>query len=157
MIKDAIADENVLGFLVEYYHGNEDVDNADQDRMTEIAKFILNNFNKSTFEGEFDALFAVQSVPMLIRYYKIFKGLHPKIRIGAVFTYAANSSQDDALTGMNAGRYVSESTGEADDLQAIMDDYNDMYGTSFTTENFRAYYDDINLRMKKKEGRYEAS
>ena len=150
LIKDAIADENVLGFLVEYYHGNEDVDNTDQDRMTEIAKFILNNFNKSTFDGEFDALFAVQSVPMLIRYYKIFKSLNPKIRIGAVFTYAANSSQDDEQTGMNTGGYVSDSTGEADELQAIMDDYNNMYGTSFTTENFRAYYDDINLRMKKK-------
>ena len=150
LIKDAIADENVLGFLVEYYHGNEDVDNADQDRMTEIAKFILNNFNKSTFDGEFDALFAVQSVPMLIRYYKIFKSLNPKIRIGAVFTYAANSSQDDEQTGMNTDGFVSESTGEADELQAIMDDYNNMYGTSFTTENFRAYYDDINLRMKKK-------
>lgn len=150
LIKDAIADENVLGFLVEYYHGNADVDNASQNRMTEIAKFILNNFNKSTFDGEFDALFAVQSVPTLIRYYKIFKSLDPKIRIGAVFTYASNSSQDDALTGMNTGSYVSESTGEADDLQAIMDDYNDMFGTSFTTENFRAYYDDINLRMKKK-------
>ena len=150
LIKDAIADENVLGFLVEYYHGSEDVDNADQDRMTEIAKFILNNFNKSTFDGDFDALFAVQSVPMLIRYYKIFKSLNPKIRIGAVFTYAANSSQDDDLTGMNTGGYVSDSTGEADELQAIIDDYNDMYGTSFTTENFRAYYDDINLRMKKK-------
>ena len=150
LIKDAIADENVLGFLVEYYHGNADVDNADQNRMTEIAKFVLNNFNKSTFDGEFDALFAVQSVPMLIRYYKLFKSLNPKIRIGAVFTYAANSSQDDALTGMNTGDYVSDSTGEADELQAIMDDYNDMFGTSFTTENFRAYYDDINLRMKKK-------
>lgn len=150
LIKDAIADENVLGFLVEYYHGNEDVDNADQDRMTEIAKFILNNFNKSTFDGEFDALFAVQSVPMLIRYYKIFKSLNPKIRIGAVFTYAANSSQDDEQTGMNTGGFASESTGDADELQAIMDDYNNMYGTSFTTENFRAYYDDINLRMKKK-------
>ena len=150
LIKDAIADENVLGFLVEYYHGNEDVDNADQDRMTEIAKFILNNFNKSTFDGEFDALFAVQSVPMLIRYYKIFKSLNPKIRIGAVFTYAANSSQDDEQTGMNTGGFASESTGEADELQAIIDDYNKMYGTSFTTENFRAYYDDINLRMKKK-------
>lgn len=150
LIKDAIADENVLGFLVEYYHGNEDVDNADQDRMTEIAKFILNNFNKSAFDGEFDALFAVQSVPMLIRYYKIFKSLNPKIRIGAVFTYAANSSQDDEQTGMNTGEFASESTGEADELQAIMDDYNNMYGTSFTTENFRAYYDDINLRMKKK-------
>lgn len=150
LIKDAIADENVLGFLVEYYHGNEDVDNADQDRMTEIAKFILNNFNKSTFDGEFDALFAVQSVPMLIHYYKIFKSLNPKIRIGAVYTYAANSSQDDEQTGMNTGGFASESTGEADELQAIMDDYNNMYGTSFTTENFRAYYDDINLRMKKK-------
>ena len=150
LIKDAIADENVLGFLVEYYHGNENVDNADQDRMTEIAKFILTNFNKSTFDGEFDALFAVQSVPMLIRYYKIFKSLNPKIRIGAVFTYAANSSQDDEQTGMNTGGFASESTGEADELQAIMDDYNKMYGTSFTTENFRAYYDDINLRMKKK-------
>ena len=150
LIKDAIADENVLGFLVEYYHGNEAVRNDDTHRMEEIAKFILNNFNKSTFDGEFDALFAVQSVPMLIRYYKIFKSLKPKIRIGAVFTYAANSSQDDEQTGMNTGQYVSESTGEADELQAIMDDYNEMFGTAFTTENFRAYYDDINLRMKKK-------
>ena len=150
LIKDAIADENVLGFLVEYYHGNEVVDNDNQARMEEIAKFILNNFNKSTFDGEFDALFAVQSVPMLIRYYKIFKSLNPKIRIGAVFTYAANSSQDDDQTGMGTGQYTSQSVGEADELQAIMDDYNKMYGTAFTTENFRAYYDDINLRMKKK-------
>ena len=150
LIKDAIADENVLGFLVEYYHGNEVVDNDNQARMEEIAKFILNNFNKSTFDGEFDALFAVQSVPMLIRYYKIFKSLNPKIRIGAVFTYAANNSQDDEQTGMGTGQYAKESVGEADELQAIMDDYNNMFGTAFTTENFRAYYDDINLRMKKK-------
>ena len=150
LIKDAIADENVLGFLVEYYHGSEEVQNGSANRMTEIAKFILNNFNKSTFDGEFDALFTVQSVPMLIRYYKIFKELNPKIRIGAVFTYAANGSQDDELTGMGTGSYLNDSAGEVDELQAIMDDYNEMFGTSFTTENFRAYYDDINLRMKKK-------
>ena len=150
LIKDAIADENVLGFLVEYYHGNEIVDNDNQARMEEIAKFILNNFNKSTFDGEFDALFAVQSVPMLIRYYKIFRSLNPKIRIGAVFTYAANNSQDDEQTGMGTGQYAKEGVGEADELQTIMDDYNNMFGTAFTTENFRAYYDDINLRMKKK-------
>ena len=150
LIKDAIADENVLGFLVEYYHGNEEVRNDDTHRMEEIAKFILNNFNKSTFDGEFDALFAVQSVPMLISYYKIFKSLKPDIRIGAVFTYAANISQDDEQTGMNTGQFANQSTGEADELQAIMNDYNEMFGTAFTTENFRAYYDDINLRMKKK-------
>ena len=150
LIKDAIADENVLGFLVEYYHGNEVVDNDNQARMEEIAKFILNNFNKSTFDGEFDALFAVQSVPMLIRYYKRFKSLNAQIRIGAVFPYAANNSQDDEQTGMGTGQYAKVSVGEADELQAIMDDYNNMFGTAFTTENFRAYYDDINLRMKKK-------
>ena len=148
LIKDAIADENVLGFLVEYYKENGDVDVMEEKRMREIAQFILNNFNKSTYDGDFNALFAIQSVPMLLRYYKIFKELNPKIRIGAVFTYAANDSQDDEQTGMNQGFANDKVT--ADELQAIMDDYNDMFHTNFSTDNFSAYYDDINLRMKKK-------
>ncbi|MBD5289979.1 MAG: type I restriction endonuclease subunit R [Bacteroides sp.] len=148
LIKDAIADDNVLGFLVEYYTGNTTADINSEVRMKEIARFILNNFPKSTFDGEFDALFAVQSVPMLLKYYKIFKKLNPKIRIGAVFTYAANASQDDDRTGLNQG--FSNANVASDELQEIMDDYNRMYGTSFTTDKFSAYYDDINLRMKKK-------
>lgn len=148
LIKDAIADENVLGFLVEYYKSQSPTAVDDDKRMTEIAQFILNNFNKSTYDGEFNALFAIQSVPMLLKYYKIFKSLNPKIKIGAVFTYAANDSQDDELTGANQG-FANEKV-TSDELQAIMDDYNQMFGTSFTTENFSAYYDDINLRMKKK-------
>lgn len=39
---------------------------------------------------------------------------------------------------------------QADELQAIMDDYNAHFGTAFTTDNFGAYYDDINERMKKR-------
>lgn len=150
LIKDAIADENVLGFLVEYYKGKDESDNdyMNEARMTEIAKFILANFNKSTVDGEFNALFAIQSVPMLLKYYKIFKELNPKIKIGAVFTYAANSSQDDEQTGMNQGYANNKVT--ADELQIIMNDYNNAFGTDFTTDNFSAYYDDINLRMKKK-------
>ena len=138
----------MLGFLVEYYKENGDVDVMEEKRMREIAQFILNNFNKSTYDGDFNALFAIQSVPMLLRYYKIFKELNPKIRIGAVFTYATNDSQDDEQTGMNQG-FANEKV-TADELQAIMDDYNDMFHTNFTTDNFSAYYDDINLRMKKK-------
>ena len=84
LIKDAIADDNVLGFLVEYYTGNADLDLESDSRMREVARFILNNFNKSTFDGEYNALFAVQSVPMLLRYYKIFKGLNPDIKIGEI-------------------------------------------------------------------------
>ena len=153
LIKDAIADENVLGFLVEYYKGQQPTDVFNEKRMTEIAQFILNNFNKSTFDGEFNALFAIQSVPMLLKYYKIFKSLNPKIKIGAVFTYAANESQDDNQTGMNQG-FENENV-TSDELQVIMDDYNQMFGTGFTTDNFSAYYDDINLRMKKKKADME--
>ena len=125
MIKDAIADENVL----------------------------LNNFRKSTFDGEFNALFAVQSVPMLLKYYKIFKDLQPDIKIAAIFTYAPNVSQDDAKTGMNQG-FETDAV-QADELQAIMDDYNAHFGTAFTTDNFGAYYDDINERMKKRKAGME--
>ena len=153
MIKDAIADENVLGFLVEYYQGKIDANPDSEIRMKEIAQFILNNFRKSTFDGEFNALFAVQSVPILLKYYKIFKDLQPDIRIAAIFTYAPNSSQDDAKTGMNQG--FETDTVLSDELQAIMDDYNAHFGTSFTTDNFGAYYDDINERMKKRKAGME--
>ncbi len=148
LIKNAIADENVLGFLVEYYQGQQDVDTMSPKRMKEIAQFILNNYDKSTFDGEFNALFAVQSVPMLIDYYKIFKSLNPDIKIGAVFTYAANESQDDDKTGMWQGFDDDKVT--ADELQLIIDDYNNMFGTAFSTDNFSAYYDDVNERMKKR-------
>ena len=116
--------------------------------MKEIAQFILNNYNKSTFDGEFNALFAVQSVSMLIDYYKIFKSLNPDIKIGAIFTYAANESQDDNKTGLGQGFDNDNVT--SDELQLIIDDYNKMFGTSFSTDNFSAYYDDVNERMKKR-------
>jgi type I restriction enzyme R subunit len=150
LIKDAIADENVLGFLVEYYKGKNETgdDYMNEVRMQEIAKFILANFNKSTFDGEYNAVFATQSVAALLKYYKIFKSLQPKIRIAAVFTYAANASQDDELTGMNQG-FVTDNVA-ADELQSIMDDYNGMFDTSHSTENFGLYCDEVNKRMKKK-------
>ena len=153
MIKDAIADENVLGFLVEYYNGKLDANEMSDTRMKEIAEFILNNFGKSTYGGEFNALFAVQSVPMLLKYYKIFKELNPKIKIAAIFTYAPNPSQDDAKTGMNQG-FETDNVA-SDELQEIMDDYNRNFGTAFTTDNFQNYYDDINERMKKRKADQE--
>ena len=153
MIKDAIADENVLGFLVEYYQGKLDANELSNIRMKTIAEFIVNNFRKSTFDGEFNALFAVQSVPMLLKYYKIFKDLQPDIKIAAIFTYAPNASQDDNKTGMNQG-FETDSV-QADELQAIMNDYNANFGTAFTTDNFSAYYDDINERMKKRKAGME--
>lgn len=155
LIKDAIADGNVLGFLVEYYKGNVDAatDYMSEPRMHEIAKFILNNFNKSTFDGEYNAIFATQSVPALLKYYKIFKSLNPQLKIGAVFSYAANESQDDRKTGLNNG--FENDLVTADELQSIIDDYNNHFNTGFSVDNFGSYYDDVNLRMKKKKEHME--
>ncbi len=47
MIKDAIADGNVLGFLVEYYEGQKDIDLEAESRIKEIAQFILNPQQRS--------------------------------------------------------------------------------------------------------------
>lgn len=54
LIKDAIADDNVLGFLVEYYKGKDEtfIDVTNPNRVKEISQFILANFNKSTFDGD---------------------------------------------------------------------------------------------------------
>ena len=90
---------------------------------------------------------------MLLKYYKIFKELNPKIKIAAIFTYAPNSSQDDAKTGMNQG-FETDNVA-SDELQEIMDDYNRNFGTAFTTDNFQNYYDDINERMKKRKADQE--
>lgn len=155
LIKDAIADDNVLGFLVEYYKGNTELggDYMNETRMTEIAKFILGNFHKSTADGEFNALFATQSITALVKYYKLFKQLNPEIKIGAVFTFPSISNQDDENTGMGQG-FANEKV-TSDELADIMNDYNQMFDTSFSPENFGAYYDDINLRMKKKKPEME--
>ncbi|KAA6321177.1 hypothetical protein EZS27_029145, partial [termite gut metagenome] len=55
---------------------------------------------------------------------------------------------DDEQTGMNQG-FANDKV-ISDELQSIINDYNHTFKTAFTTENFGAYYDDINLRMKKK-------
>ncbi len=148
LIKDAIADDNVLGFLVEYYKDSANIDFMSKSRIKKIAEFILYNYPLSTFNGEFNALFAVQSIPMLLDYYKVFKELNPSIRIGAIFTYKANDSQDDNMTGMGQG-FENEAI-NADKLQSIIDDYNQMFGTSFDVAHFALYNDDINERMKKR-------
>ena len=48
LIKDAIADENVLGFLVEYYKGKDEsgIDYMNEARMKEIARFITYKFQQ---------------------------------------------------------------------------------------------------------------
>lgn len=125
VITDAIRDENVLRFSVEYLAhtsialpptGDVKADRtalADLERaldsrafyehpgrIDEVTDWIIENHDRKTRGRQFGALFAVSSVDALCAYYDAFKakreaGEHD-LRIAAIFTYAANEEDPDA-------------------------------------------------------------
>ena len=111
----------------------------------------------------FNSLFAVDSVKSAIMYYRELKrqmqepGM-PQLRIATIFTYNANEAEADDEWGFEGEGENPEGTGSLDmqsreALQKAIDDYNEMFGTSYTTEgdSFQSYYKDVSLRMKNKE------
>ena len=123
VITDAIKDENVLKFSVEYvgrYYRRDainrvstvteiDIEVEDIDtkelmespaRLEKIADYILANHNRKTQSKEFTAMFCVCSIETLIKYYDIFQkkkeeGKH-NLKIATIFSYAANENDADA-------------------------------------------------------------
>lgn len=154
LIKDAIFDNNVLGFHIEYIktmEGNfdwEDPTTADaidvgelylsDERMSLIANHIIQNHRAKTRNKQYTALFAVSSIPALIKYYDIFKMIKHDLNIGAIFSYGQNED----------GEGKSEHSRDA--LERIIKDYNQMYDTNFSTDTFAAYHKDISDRVKGK-------
>ena len=154
LIKDAIFDNNVLGFHIEYIktiEGNyekEDgtlVEGIDTDeiyganeRLTLIANHIISNHKSRTRNCQYTAIFAVSSIPTLIRYYDLFKSINHNLSVGAIFSYGAN---EDAEGKDELSR---------DALERIIGDYNAAYGTNFSTDTFSAYHKDVSDRVKGK-------
>ena len=163
LIKDAIRDENVLGFLVEYY-GNwnritddekkiKSIDTSSaymkDKRMNDIVDFIIKNYNSSTYDKDYNAIFAVAGVPVLQKYYALFKQKQHDLKIATIYTYQQNEDSEDDLTGLNEGFANEQLTRDVLDSQIA--DYNEMFGTDFDTNRFNLYYDDINKRMKNRQ------
>jgi type I restriction enzyme R subunit len=118
VITDAIRDENVLKFSIEYvgkYHQKddakteldievEDIDTKEllesDERLDKIADYIIANHNRKTHGKDFTAMFCVSSVDMLIRYYELFKQKHVEgkhnLNIATIFSYTANEDDKDA-------------------------------------------------------------
>lgn len=152
LIQHAIRDENVLGFSVEYlgkYRNKttldievEAIDTRElmesEKRLEKIANYIIANHDRKTYKREFNGIFAVSSVEMLTKYYEIFKKKQHNLKIAAIFTYDVNEE-------MKSDEH------SRDKLERYMKDYNEMFGTNFTTETFDLYYVDIAKRMKDKQ------
>ncbi len=155
LIKDAIKDENVLGFSVDYVKFVEvknipeedifiegiDTEEVfmDNDRISMIAQDIIKHHNIKTRDRKYNALFTVSSIPMLIKYYDTFKSLKSDLKIGAIFTYGVNEDLDKNP----------EHSREA--LDRIIDDYNKMYKTNFSSHIFDSYFRDICKKIKNTE------
>ena len=154
LIKDAIFDNNVLGFHVEYIktiEGDFDLNDTTMtnaidvgelymstERMALIANHIVQNHKSKTRNGQYTAIFAVSSIPQLVKYYDIFKAINHDLNISGIFSYGAN---EDAEGKDEHSR---------DALERIIEDYNEVYSTNFSTDTFSAYHKDISDRVKGK-------
>lgn len=149
LIKDAIHDNNVLGFCVDYV-GNyrnkiktdievEAIDTKElmesEDRLEKIADYIIKYHDNKTYNKEFTSIFCVSSVDVLNKYYEIFKRKNSGLKIATIYSYGANVE----FEGDKHPR---------DMLEDHIKDYNEMFGTSFTTDTFNQYYVDISKRSK---------
>jgi len=179
VITDAINDDNVLKFSVEYIgrykekEGSatnidievEDIDTKEllesDDRIGKIADYILANHNRKTHSREFNAMMCVSSVDMLVKYYELFKSKEHNLKIATIFSYSANEDDKDAngiyAIDENEGAFVDEehiNKHSRDKLEEFIEDYNKMFGTRFTTkdsQSFYNYYNELSKRVKNKE------
>ena len=110
LIKDAIFDNNVLGFHIEYIktmEGDFDWDDptlADaidvgelymsDERMSLIANHIVQNHKAKTRNGQYTAIFAVSSIEALVKYYDIFKKIKHDLNISGIFSYGQNEDAE---------------------------------------------------------------
>ena len=174
VITDAIRDENVLKFSIEYIRTVkrkdqvvdievEAIDTAEvmeaPARLEKITDYIIANHDRKTHSQEFTAIFCVSNVKSLIAYYDLFKakkaaGEH-NLKIATIFSYQANEEDADA-DGMGTGddmpdenRPVNKHSREK--LDDYIADYNAMYGSNYSTDNFYGYYKDIGKRVKSKQ------
>ena len=161
VITDAIKDENVLKFSVEYvgrYKRKEtateiDIEVEDIDtkelmespkRLEKIADYIIANHNRKTHNRDFTAMFCVSSVETLIKYYDIFQrkieeGKH-NLRIATIFSYATNEDDADANGFLPEELSVVEEPRALYGLQAhsrekldeFIGHYNQMFETKFS-------------------------
>jgi type I restriction enzyme R subunit len=183
VITDAIRDQNVLRFGIEYigrYKNKSntfiDIDVEDIDkqevlnspqRIEKIVDYIIKHHKQKTFEKDYSALLAVSSIDNVFQYYDLFQkkkalGEHD-LRIATIFTYGANEESEEAQDYLPGDEdfYIAAEPKETyktshsrDKLDSYIADYNQMFGTSFSTKDsqqFENYFKNISQRLKDRE------
>jgi type I restriction enzyme R subunit len=164
VITDAIRDEKVLKFKVDYNDVRPHFKSieAEQDekklsaaenkkaflhpgRIKEIAQYILKNYRIKTHRNQggykgFNAMFAVSSVDAAKCYYeeinRLQKDSEKPLKIATIFSYAANEEQSAIGEIVDENFEPSAMDSSAKEfLTAAISDYNAMFKTSFGVES----------------------
>lgn len=164
VITDAIRDEKVLKFKVDYndvrprfkeIESEQDekklsaAENKEAllhpERIKEITQYILDKFHQKTHRlldnnHGFNAMFAVSSVEAAKLYYEAFKTLQKDsekpLKVATIFSFAANEEQ-------NAVGEIQDESFETDTMEisskeflsAAIDDYNKLFKTNYSTDS----------------------
>jgi type I restriction enzyme R subunit len=164
VITDAIRDEKVLKFKVDYNdvrpqfkaieseQDEKKLSAAENkqvllhpDRIREVSHYILKNFRQKTHRLQagakgFNAMFAVSSVDAAKLYYEAFKTLQQDsdkpLRVATIFSFAANEEQDAIGEIQDESFDVSAMNSSAKEfLGAAIADYNALFKTNFSVDS----------------------
>lgn len=164
VITDAIRDEKVLKFKVDYndvrprFKALETEQNLEKlsaaenrqallhpDRIQEISQYILKNFRQKTHRLQggnkgFNAMFAVSSVDAAKLYYETLNrlqaGSEKPLKIATIFSFAANEEQDAVGEITDESFDVAAmSTSAKEFLSAAIADYNAFFKTNFSVDS----------------------
>ena len=163
IITDAIRDEKVLKFKVDYndvrpqFKSIETEKNLEKltalekkqaflqpKRIEQIAQYVLNNFKQKTHRfnagnNGFNAMFAVSSVDAAKAYYQTFKQLQSAVKnplkIATIFSFAANEEQDAIGDIVDESFEVEAMNSSAKEfLKSTIDDYNSYFATNYDVD-----------------------
>lgn len=169
VLPDAIRDENVLKFSVDYYktfkekesnkekpdvlvEGIESKEVLEADaRLEAVANFIIQHHDSKTQNRVFSAIFCVSSIDILIKYYDLFKrkkqnGEHD-LRIATIFSYRSNEEDQeveegnipDPMDAFDEKKKINVHSREK--LDEYIADYNELFNTKFSTKDSNSFYD----------------
>ncbi len=164
VITDAIRDEKVLKFKVDYNNVRPKFKNIEQEqdekklsaaenkkaflhpgRIKEISQYILNNYNHKThrnFTGNkgFNAMFAVSSVDAAKSYYETLSNLQKEsenpLKIATIFSFAANEEQS-AIGDIKDETFepTALDSSAKEFLTKAINDYNALFKTNYGVES----------------------
>jgi type I restriction enzyme R subunit len=140
------------------------------ERVRQVVAYILEHFDQKTKRAEhysvsgkrvrgFNALFATASITAARRYYNQFflqqeeLPSDQRLKVGIIYSYAANEAEIDDLLAEEDFDTDALDLDARSFLEDAIQDYNDMFGTSFDTssDKFQNYYKDLSLRLKRRE------